>query len=173
MNEPQDPTITPPEPAPPEPAPPVAEPVSGPQRADLGKRIVAAIIDAVIAAILGFIPAIGGLIGAAYILVRDGLDFDFMDQRSVGKKVLKLRPVTLDGSPVDVVTSIKRNWMFALGGVIPLLLFIPILGWVMIPFVGLAALVLGVIELVLVLTDAGGRRIGDKLANTQVIEVEN
>jgi uncharacterized RDD family membrane protein YckC len=168
MTEPQDPTT-----AVPEPTPPVTPPVAGPPKADIGKRIVAAIIDAVIAAILGFIPAIGGLIGAAYILVRDGLEFDFMDQRSVGKKVLKLRPVTLDGSPVDVVTSIKRNWMFCLGGLIPLLIFIPILGWMMIPFVGLAALVLGVIELVLVLTDANGRRFGDKIANTQVIEVDD
>ena len=141
-------------------------------KADLGKRAVALIIDSIISGIISMvIPAVGGLIGAAYMLLRDGMEFDFMDSRSIGKKLMKLRPVTVDGSTYDLMTSVKRNWMFALGGLVPVLLFIPIFGWVLIPFVGLAALVLGVIEIVLVLTDAQGRRLGDKIANTKVIEV--
>lgn len=159
--------IPPPPPTPP--GPPTAPPAGG--KADLGKRIVAAIIDAVIAGVIGVaIPAIGGLIGTAYMLLRDGLEFDFMNHRSVGKHVMKLHLVSVDGAALDLGTSIKRNWMFALGALIPLLLFIPILGWIAIPFVGLAALVLGVIEVVLVLTDAEGRRIGDKMAGTRVAE---
>lgn len=142
-----------------------------PQRADLPKRFIAAIIDAVAAVAVGFIPFVGGLVATAYWLLRDGLDIEFMDGRSIGKALVKLRPVRLDGGKMDPMTSIKRNWMFALGGVAQLLLFIPIIGWIMLPFVGLAALVLGVVELVLVITDAEGRRFGDKLAGTRVIEV--
>lgn len=164
-----------PDPAtPPPPPPPGAPPVDGPQpggKADLGKRIVAAVIDGVIAGVIGIaLPAVGGLVGSAYMLLRDGLEFDFMNHRSVGKHVMKLHLVTLDGSPIDISTSVRRNWMFALGAVIPLLLFIPILGWIAIPFVGLAALVLGVLEIVLVLTDDQGRRLGDKMAGTRVVE---
>ena len=102
---------------------------------------------------------------------RDGMDFDFMKQRSLGKKVMKLRPVTLDGSPVDMVASIKRNWMFALGGIVQLLMFIPVIGWALIPVVGVIALILALIEIILVLTDPEGRRMGDKIANTKVVEV--
>jgi uncharacterized membrane protein YhaH (DUF805 family) len=74
---------------------------------------------------------------------------------------------------MDIAASIKRNWMFALGGIVQLLLFIPILGWLMMIPVALAAMVLGIIELILVLTDPEGRRMGDKIANTKVIEVDS
>ena len=141
------------------------------EKADLGKRFIAIIIDAVIAILVGLIPIIGGLIGAAYMLLRDGLDYEFMDHRSVGKKLVKLRPVTLDGKPVDIGVSIKRNWMFALAGLAYFLVFIPILGWALIPLVGIAALVIGIVELILVIVNKEGRRWGDKLANTKVIEV--
>jgi hypothetical protein len=68
------------------------------------------------------------------------------------------------------MTSVKRNWIFALGPLVPLLLLIPILGWIMIPFVGFAAIALGITELILALTDGDGRRLGDKWANTMVVE---
>ena len=142
-------------------------------KADLGKRFVAAIIDAVAGIVVGFVPIIGGFIAAAYWLLRDGLEFEFMDHRSIGKKLMKLRPVTLDGSPLDMLASAKRNWMFALGGLISILLFIPILGWILIIPVALASMALGIVELVLVITDKEGRRLGDKIANTKVIEVDS
>lgn len=151
--------------------PPSSPPPAAPAKADLGKRVVAAIIDGVISGVLGMaIPMVGGILGAAYMLLRDGLEFDFMNHRSIGKHVMKLHLVSLDGQPLDIGTSIKRNWMFSLGAIIPLLLFIPVLGWIAIPFVALASVVLGVIELVLVITDPEGRRIGDKMANTRVAE---
>jgi uncharacterized RDD family membrane protein YckC len=137
-------------------------------KADLGKRVVAVIIDWVIAWVLAMvIPFLGGLIGAAYMLLRDGLDFNFMDRRSLGKKLMKLRAVTLDGSPVDINVSVKRNWVFAIG---PVLMILPVVGWVLGSIVGF---VIGIIEIVLVFSDEEGRRMGDKLANTKVIEVED
>ncbi|MGI9629227.1 MAG: RDD family protein [Longimicrobiales bacterium] len=142
-------------------------------KADLGKRIVAAVIDAVAAVAVSFIPVVGGLLSTGYWLVRDGLDIEFMDRRSLGKKLTKLRPVRVDGLPMDIETSLKRNWMFAIGGLVTLLLFIPILGWLMIPLVILAAVVIAVVEIYLTVTDPEGRRFGDKFAGTKVIEVED
>lgn len=136
-------------------------------KADLTKRAIALVIDGVISGLLigifKFIPFLNLLIGAAYILFRDGFTFDFMAGRSLGKKVMKLRPVTATGAPMDLATSAKRNWMFALPTA---LLFIPILGWFLIPIV---SLVVAVVEIYLVVTTADGRRWGDKLANTQVV----
>jgi len=141
-------------------------------KAEIGKRFIAAIIDAVIALAIGFIPIIGGLVATAYWLVRDGLDIDFMDHRSLGKKVMKLRPVTLDGGPVDIMTSMKRNWMFALIGVAQLLAY-TIIGLLIAIPLALLVFAIGIVEVVLVLTDSEGRRLGDKFANTKVIEVDD
>jgi uncharacterized RDD family membrane protein YckC len=156
----------------------VAAPPPGPgtgdaPKAELGKRFVAAIIDAVIAAVISFfVPIIGGLIGAAYWLVRDGMDLDFMDRRSLGKRLVKIRPVRLDGAPMDVATSIKRNWMFAIAPVGVLLLF-TLIGIILALPLFFVAAVLGVIEIVLVVVDPDGRRLGDKLAVTRVIETDS
>ncbi len=140
-------------------------------KADTGKRVVAAVIDCIVAAILNAVPTIGGLVAAAYWLLRDGLDITFMDRRSIGKRVMKLRPVRLDGRPVDIETSARRNWMFALGGIVWFLKYIFILGWLLIGPVLLAAIVLGIYELYRVITDPQGRRLGDAMAGTKVVEV--
>lgn len=141
-------------------------------KADLGKRFLAALIDGVVAAVANAIPIVGSIAGAAYMVVRDGLDVEFMQNRSIGKKVMKLQPVTMDGRPVDIRTSVLRNWMWGIGALTSLLLYIPILGWLMIPIVGLVALGIGIFEIYKVLTDEGGRRWGDELAGTKVIEVD-
>jgi uncharacterized RDD family membrane protein YckC len=134
-------------------------------KADVSKRIVAAIIDAAIASVVSLIPVAGWIIAPLYWLLRDGMDFEFMDHRSIGKKLMKLRPVTLAGERLEINHSIKRNWIFVLGG----LAGIPIVGWfIILPI----AIVLGVLEVVLVLTDSEGRRFGDKFAGTLVIESE-
>jgi uncharacterized RDD family membrane protein YckC len=125
-----------PQPPAPQVTPPVAPPPVG--RPDPTTRILATFIDVVIVAVVGLVPLVGGLVGVAYILVRDGLAFDFMDGRSIGKKLMKLRPVRLDGQPMDVHTSIRRNWPLAFGSLAQALLYIPVLGWLLIPFVAIA-----------------------------------
>ena len=105
------------------------------------------------------------------MLLRDGLAYDFMDGRSIGKKVMKLRPVRLDGRPMDIETSIRRNWPLALGNVVGGVIYL-IFGWAGVfatPLIMIASLV-GLVEAILVLTDKDGRRFGDKFANTQVID---
>ena len=141
------------------------------EKADLVKRFVAAIIDGAVAAVVGMIPVIGGLVGLTYILLRDGFEFDFMDYRSVGKKLMKLRPVKDDGTRMTLRDSFQRNWPLVFGSLVQILIFIPVIGWVLIPFVALAGLALGIAEIVLVFTNPEGRRWGDRLAGTKVVEV--
>jgi uncharacterized RDD family membrane protein YckC len=138
-------------------------------KADLGKRFVAILIDFVIVYLIGFIP-FGGTIGILYILLRDGLPFD-SSGCSLGKKIMKLRPVRLDGKPMDLETSFKRNWTLVFGSVVQVLIFIPIIGWALIPFVAVAAVILYILEVVLVFLDPQGRRLGDRMAGTKVVEV--
>jgi len=134
------------------------------KKASLLKRFLASLIDGIIAGVVSaFLGKVGLLVGIAYLLVRDGLDFSFMDQRSIGKKLMKLRPVCLDGQPMDLNLSIRRNWPLILGSIGSL--FSVSLG-------GILGLV-GLIEAILVLLDSKGRRFGDKFANTQVIEVDS
>jgi len=142
-------------------------------KADLTRRIIAGVIDAAITMVVGFIPWLGGLLATGYWLVRDGLELEFMDHRSIGKKLMKLRPVTADGQPTEMGDSIKRNWPLAFGGVAQLLLFIPIIGWILLIPVVFIAFAVGVVEVVLVITDTEGRRLGDRFAGTRVVETES
>ncbi len=161
--------VAPPEPAPaPEapPAPVLAAESNAAGKPDVGKRIIAYLIDAVIAAAVSFIPFIGWLIAGAYMAVRDGLDIDFMKQRSLGKQLMKLDVVRLDGKPMDIGTSFQRNWMWIIG----YLAAIPIIGWLASPIILLAALIIGVYEVYKVFSDEEGRRWGDSMAGTKVIE---
>lgn len=145
-----------------------AAPAGSSEKADLSKRFLAALIDGVIAAAVGWIPGLGGILAAGYMLARDGVDHELMPRRSIGKKAMGLAPVRVDGRPMDLETSARRNWMFALGGLTSLLLVIPIIGWLLMIPVLLAALALSVTEVVLVLTDGQGRRLGDRMAGTVV-----
>ncbi len=141
---------------------------------DVGKRAIAWIIDAVVAAILSYVPVIGSLLGAAYILTRDGFAFDFMDGRSIGKKLMKLRPIRDDGGKMDLETSIKRNWPLALGMLGAVVVYAPFLGIIALTLLlTLIGAILGLVEIYFVLTSPDGRRYGDRFAGTRVIETES
>ncbi|HRN17717.1 MAG: RDD family protein [Trueperaceae bacterium] len=163
------------------PVPPVAPPEgaapAGPEaqsKPDVGKRAIAYIIDAVIAGVLSALPVIGSLLGFAYILTRDGFDFDFMDGRSLGKKLMKLRVVREDGGKMDLTTSIKRNWTLALGSLGYLVVYAPFLGIIALTLLlSLVGAIVGLIEIYLVLTAPDGRRYGDRFAGTHVIESDS
>jgi uncharacterized RDD family membrane protein YckC len=138
--------------------------------AEPATRALAFGIDFGVAVVLGLVPWVGGLFAAGYWLVRDGLELEFMDRRSIGKRILRIRPVTLDGSAVDLGVSARRNWMFALFGVGRFLMQITILGPLGAVIVAGVGLVLTAVEGWLVFTDPDGRRLGDGIANTRVVE---
>jgi uncharacterized RDD family membrane protein YckC len=143
-----------------------------PGKADLAKRFLAALIDGVLCAVLALVPVLGALAGAAYVLVRDGLDVEFMKRRSIGKHVMKLRPVRLDGQSMDIPTSVRRNFLFVIGLVGLPFYIIPVIGWGLAALLGGVQIVISIVEIVLVLTDPEGRRMGDKFAGTRIVESE-
>lgn len=118
-------------------------------KADLGTRFLAFLIDAVLCGVMAFIPWIGWLFAIVYILVRDAL----FDGQSVGKRILKLKVVqTEEGRNVNYMDSALRNLPLA------------------IPFFNLVFII---VEAVFVLRDEDGIRLGDKLAKTQVTPAES
>lgn len=137
------------------------------KKADLFKRFVAYLIDAILASVISLIPVVGGLVAGTYMLLRDG--FDFMQNRSIGKMAVNLKPIIIEtGSNCDIQTSAKRNWPFAIGH---FLVAIPIIGWIFAILIWIPLIIYVVIEAVLVFTDDKGLRLGDKMAGTQVIEL--
>ncbi|VVB53645.1 RDD family protein [uncultured archaeon] len=138
-------------------------------KAPIGKRIIAYIIDSIVMMILGF-----GLMAVAFVInmtllvatdstllqllsmllyflavipmilfmfLRDGL----FGGTGVGKKLMGLKVVSDGGKPAGFKESILRNITWC----------IPILNWA---------------ELILPFVDKDGKRIGDKIAKTQVTE---
>lgn len=135
-------------------------------RAEAGKRIAAALLDGVPAYVIAFLPYIGGLISAAYLALRDGLPLSPEGGQSIGKKLLQLRTVRMpDGAPCDYGTSLLRN----LPLIVPALLMVrPGIGWVLGSVVWLGIFV---VEVLLVIADENGQRIGDRLAKTAVVDL--
>ncbi len=154
------------------------------QKADLVKRFLAALIDGLIAGAIGWVfglfgtvmSGIGTLVGAGYILTRDGLESPYTDGRSVGKKIIGLRPVRLDGGPMTIETSVRRNWTLGAAGVVSgigtVLIGLGPLALLGVPVLILSGLIglLGLVEAIMVVVNEEGRRIGDKTGGTQVVE---
>ncbi len=136
-------------------------------------RFLAILIDGVVAGILSSIPLIGGLggvLGAAYFVVRDGLDLDVMDGRSLGKHLMDLRVERLDGQSMDIEASVRRNWMWGIGTVSSAVASFPLFGPVFSIPLAVFGMAVGLYEAYRVLTREDGRRWGDELAETQVVK---
>jgi len=129
-------------------------------KADYLPRLVARIIDLLAAAALAHVAKpVGFFAGLTYLLIADGV----MPGRSMGKAVIGIRVVTVDGRPVGLRESILRNLPF---GVAMVLAAIPWIGWL------LAGAVV-VLEGLLVVGNERGRRLGDEAAQTQVMNARS
>lgn len=117
------------------------------RRAENGTRIVAYIIDAIIMGLMSFIPYVGWIAAVAYGLTRDSLPF--LEGQSIGKKAMGLRAVTEDGLPLT------NNW--GPGIIRNIVLLIPLFP---------------LVELIVLLTNDKGLRLGDQWAKTKVISVK-
>ena len=134
-------------------------------KVDLIRRFVAYLIDSILVAIVGLIPVLGPIVGATYILLRDGFDFGFMRYKSLGKSIMKLEVVAFDkeNKQSDFNVSLNRNWVLTLA---PLISIVPVIGTIIGVFVG------GIVVLtegIKVIVNSNGRRFGDDFANTQVV----
>lgn len=142
------------------------------KKADLFKRFLAALIDGIIANLLIYIPVLGAIVSTVYLLAKDAVAFEItknadFKNRSIGKKIMGLEVVSLEGKDIDWTISVKRNLPIAIGSAFGI---VPILGWIIGSIVGFALMV---VEIVLTVTDNDGRRLGDRWANTQVAESQD
>jgi uncharacterized RDD family membrane protein YckC len=127
-------------------------------KASLLLRVIAKLVDFIIIAIaIKAIPQVGYFASLVYLLISDGL----FDGRSLGKKIIKLKVISLPGgTPGTFRDSMVRNITFILS----LLLYkIPLLGWIF-------AVVILALEFLLMLGNPEGMRLGDDMANTMVVE---
>ncbi|MCE5312382.1 MAG: RDD family protein [Nitrospiraceae bacterium] len=127
-------------------------------KASILLRCIAKAIDfLLIAAAAKLIPQVGYYAGLIYILISDGL----FAGSSAGKKIIRLRVVSAsDNSVCSFRQSVLRNIPFFAA---MLLYIIPLIGLV---FTGIIA----GIELLLVIGNREGKRLGDEIAGTKVIE---
>ena len=160
---------------PPEPGPaPTAGPAPGGVRyADLGKRFLARLIDALLVGVpltivLWLLPGIsvGGLIANVLSAVV-GLGYFVVLETSqgatFGKQWLGLQVTDEAGtSPITTDASLRRNWWLLLG----VLGSIPVIGFL----AGLASLAVVIVIVTTISSDARGQGWHDKLAGTLVIE---
>jgi uncharacterized RDD family membrane protein YckC len=115
-------------------------------RADTGARIGAYLIDVLIIVGISLVPFVGWVAGPAYLLTRDALPF--LDGQSVGKKALQLRAVDENGAPLT------GNWgPCVVRNVVLLIPFFPL------------------VELIVLLTNANGLRLGDQWGKTRVVRI--
>lgn len=135
-----------------------------PEPAEPYARVAAKLIDALLAFILAQVaPPLGMLLGLVYLLAGDAMH----GGQSFGKRLLGLRVVHPDsGLPATVRQSVYRNADLA---VLYLLVHLPLLGTIL-------AIVLGVfviaVELHAIFRDPKGLRIGDLLAETEVVGLQ-
>ena len=129
-------------------------------KAQVLNRFIAKFVDLLLVAAAGKIaPPVGWLAGLAYVLIADGLP----GGRSVGKRLAGLQTVVPRAREVaGFQESIIRNLPL---GCAYLLFAVPYVGWVA------TILVIG-FEVLLIIGNEQGLRLGDDLAHTQVLDVD-
>ncbi len=155
---------------PPPPPPPYGGyPGGGPSAADaelpgLGKRFLARLLDGLlvglpVGAVVGTFglwrgPFVSSLIVAAahfgYFVWMEGTR-----GQTVGKQVLQMHVVRVDGQPMDADAAMRRNWWLLLG-------IVGVLG-------SLAEVVVVIVIVITILSDARGEGFHDRMAGTIVL----
>jgi len=127
-------------------------------KAHVLNRFVAKLIDLFITVAAGEIaPPVGFLSGLAYILIADG----FAGGKSIGKRLVGLQTIQLEGrEAAGFRESIIRNLPL---GCAHMAYAVPYIGW-------LVALAIVAFEGLLIIGNEQGRRLGDEIARTQVLD---
>ena len=127
-------------------------------KAHVLNRFIAKLIDLfIVVAADEIAPPVGFLSGLAYILIADG----FAGGKSIGKRLVGLQTVRMDSrDAAGFRESIIRN--LPLGGA-QLAFAVPYVGW-------LASLAILAFEGLLIIGNEQGRRLGDEVARTHVLD---
>ncbi|MEN9723850.1 MAG: hypothetical protein RJB38_1836 [Pseudomonadota bacterium] len=131
------------------------------------QRVAAKAIDMVIVVLVAafFWYPIGPFLGFFYSLLGDGFSRLGFQGQSVGKRLMGLRVVRVDGAAVHWRESILRNLPV---GVATFFAIIPLWGWVIFVLIGIP---LAGMEIFLMFRLEGETRLGDVMADTRVLEL--
>ena len=147
------------------------------KRANPVRRVGAKFIDlAVVMLAAGVVVyPLGPLVGFLYSILADALPFKGFSGQSLGKKIMKLRAVSIragggkigsDGErALRYRDSIFRN---APVGVATFFALIPIWGWAILALIGFPLMI---VEIYLLVRAPRGQRLGDVMADTEVVEL--
>ena len=127
-------------------------------KAHVLNRFIAKLIDLLMVIAADEIaPPVGFLSGLAYILIADG----FAGGKSIGKRLVGLQTMRVDGrATAGFRESIIRN--LPLGGA-QIAYAVPYIGWIV-------ALAILAFESFLIIGNEQGRRLGDEVAKTHVLD---
>lgn len=143
-------------------------------RANPIRRVAAKFIDlfAVMLASIIVIYPLGPLAGFFYSIFADAIPVKGFEGQSLGKKLMRLRVVsTKSGASrsgrvrLSYRESIYRN---APVGVATFFALIPIWGWAILALIGFPLMI---VEIYLLVRAPGGQRLGDVMADTEVVEL--
>ncbi|MFT4627103.1 MAG: hypothetical protein ACI8PZ_005784 [Myxococcota bacterium] len=122
----------------------------------IGALSVVPVVGTLVGVVIG---GVFSLLGAIYWTVKDTAG----GRRSLGKRVGGMRVVdAATGKDASVAQAITRNSYFILACLIAIIPGVEVIGW------ALFAIAMAV-DSALILGDGGGRRMGDRLAGTQVL----
>ena len=127
-------------------------------KAHVLNRFIAKLIDLLMVVAADEIaPPVGFLSGLAYILIADG----FAGGRSIGKRLVGLQTLRVDSQePAGFGESIIRNLPL---GAAQVAFAVPYVGW-------LISLAILAFEGLLIVGNEQGRRLGDEIARTHVLD---
>lgn len=137
-------------------------------RLKVAHRVFAKLIDLSLVTFLAafVLYPVGPLMGFLYSLLGDGMQKGPFRGQSLGKKLMGLQVLhTLRQEPANYRDSMFRN---APVGVATFFGFIPVWGWLILGLIGVPLMV---IEIYLMLRIEKGHRLGDVMADTEVIEI--
>jgi uncharacterized RDD family membrane protein YckC len=127
------------------------------------ERMLAFAVDYLLALGLFFIPYAGPALSFLYMLCRDGMKF--MNYKSIGKKIFKIKVIKGNELHASLWQSIKRNSIFLPN----CLLMLPGNYKYAVLVINIIAML---IETYLLFTTSDTQRMGDNIADTLVIEEE-
>ncbi|MEK6580320.1 MAG: RDD family protein [Bdellovibrionota bacterium] len=136
-------------------------------RVNILNRVAAKMIDIVAVVAMGAILPypLGPLVGFLYSILADGIHYKGLEGQSLGKKILGLQVVsTIRKKPASMRESALRN---APVGVATFFAIIPVWGWLILGLIGIPLMVM---EVYLMMTVESGRRLGDVMGDTEVVE---
>ncbi|OFZ18568.1 MAG: hypothetical protein A2X94_01345 [Bdellovibrionales bacterium GWB1_55_8] len=136
-------------------------------RKRVANRVAAKMIDLslIVSVALLFPYPLGPFLGFAYSLLADGMSFGPFQGQSVGKWLVHLQVRSLvRGAPANIRDSALRN---APVGVATFFAIIPIWGWLILGLIGIPLMIM---EIYLMVTVEAGHRLGDVMADTEVVE---